>query len=218
MYTTRLYEMSPADNVLYFPNNIDVRMCPKNGMSSLKELHRLNRGVDEYIGRVERLKKVRKFGDQFDIPFRTGSYRIAVKRDPVDRFKSACEYIVANHARYIKDGRGDELPSLDQELDQVLNNIEQGNLKNNHFYTQTWYLGDPKQYDMVVHIDELHQLMIFLNEAAELGLSEREINIHDNKTMLKMYGDALTTIQRQRIKKFYRKDYENGWCKIEDKI
>jgi hypothetical protein len=110
------------------------------------------------------------------------------------------------------------LPSLDQELNEVLNNIEQGNLKNNHFYTQTWYLGDPKQYDMVVHIDELHQLMIFLNEAAELGLSEKEINIHDNKTMLKMYGDALTTIQRQRIKKFYRKDYENGWCKIEDKI
>ena len=57
MHNTRQYEMSPADNVLYFPNNIAVRMCPKNGMSTLKDLHGFVRGVDEYIGRVERLNK-----------------------------------------------------------------------------------------------------------------------------------------------------------------
>ena len=216
--STKTYEMTPADNVLYFPNNIDVRMCPKNGMSSLKELHRITRGVGEYIGRVDRLNKVRTFGDQFDIPFRKDSYRIAVRRDPVDRFKSACEYIVANHAKYIKNGRGGELPSLDEELDMVLDKIETGATKNNHFYTQSWYLGKPSDYDMVVHIDELDQLMVFLNEACELGLSENQLKIHDNKTTMKMYGDALTHMQRRRIKKLYRRDYENGWCKIEDRI
>jgi hypothetical protein len=216
--STKTYEMTPADNVLYFPNNIDVRMCPKNGMSTLKELHRLQRGVREYIGRIDRLNKVRKEGDQFDIPFRKGSYRIAVRRDPVDRFKSACEYIVANHARYIREGRVGELPSLDAELDVVLDNIEDGTIKNNHFYTQSWYLGKPSDYDMVVHIDELTQLMVFLNEAAELNLSPNQLNIWDNKTTLKMYGDSVTIMQRRRIKKLYRRDYENGWCKIEDRI
>ena len=28
--------MTPADNVLYFPRNLDIRICPKNGMSTLK--------------------------------------------------------------------------------------------------------------------------------------------------------------------------------------
>ena len=217
IHGTKYYEMSPADNVLYFPNNIDVRLCPKNGMSSLKELHRLNRGVDGYIGRVDRIRKVRDHGDQFDIPFRKGSYRIAVRRDPIVRFRSACEYIVANQAEYIRQGRIDELPSMDRELDTVLDNIEVGTLKNNHFYTQSWYMGKPEDYDLVVYIDELSRLMVFLNDASELGFDEETLNIHDNKSQLKVYNGILTDHQRQRIKILYRKDYDNGWCKIEDR-
>lgn len=215
--STKYYEMSPADNVLYFPNNVDVRLCPKNGMSSLKELHRLYRGVDEYIGRVDRLTKVREHGDQFDIPFRKGSYRIAVRRDPIVRFRSACEYIVVNQAEYIRQGRIDELPSMDLELDSVLDKIEEGTLKNNHFYTQSWYMGKPEDYDMVVYIDELSRLMVFLNDAADLGFDEEMLNIHDNKSQLKVYNSILTDSQRLRIKALYRKDYDNGWCKIEDR-
>ena len=217
IHGTKDYEMSPADNVLYFPNNIDVRLCPKNGMSSLKELHRLNRGVEEYIGRVDRLKRVREFGDQFEIPFRKGSYRIAVRLDPIVRFRSACEYIVANQAEYIRMGRGDEQLPMERELDKVLDRIEDGSLKNNHFYTQSWYMGKPEDYDMVVYIDELPQLMIFLNDACELGFSDEMLNIHDNKSRTKVYNSVLTHTQRRRIRLLYRKDYENGWCKIEDK-
>ena len=217
MHNTRQYEMSPADNVLYFPNNIDVRMCPKNGMSTLKELHRFVRGVDEYIGRVERLNKVREHGDQFDIPFRKGSYRIAVRRDPVVRFRSACEYLIQNQAEYIRQGRADECPSLETELDLVLDRIEDGTLKNNHFYTQTWYMGKPEDYDMVVYIDELSQLMIFLNEACALGYSDEKLDIRENQTKMKVYNSIITTQQRRRIKQLYRKDYLNGWCKIEDR-
>lgn len=217
MHNTQQYEMSPADNVLYFPNNIDVRMCPKNGMSTLKELHRFIRGVDEYIGRVERLNRVREYGDQFDIPFRKGSYRIAVRRDPVIRFRSACEYLIQNQAEYIRQGRADECPSLETELDLVLDRIEDGTLKNNHFYTQTWYMGKPEDYDMVVYIDELSQLMIFLNDACDLGYSDEKLDIRENQTKMKVYNSIITNQQRRRIKQLYRKDYLNGWCKIEDR-
>lgn len=217
MHNTQQYEMSPADNVLYFPNNIDVRMCPKNGMSTLKELHRFIRGVDEYIGRVERLNRVREYGDQFDIPFRKGSYRIAVRRDPVVRFRSACEYLIQNQAEYIRQGRADECPSLETELDLVLGRIEDGTLKNNHFYTQTWYMGKPEDYDMVVYIDELSQLMVFLNEACDLGYSDEKLDIRMNETKMKVYNSIITNQQRRRIKQLYRKDYLNGWCKIEDR-
>jgi len=215
---TKLYEMSPADNVLYFPNNIDVRLCPKNGMSTLKELQRLYRGVDFHIGRVDRLTKVRTHGDQFDIPFRKNSYRIAVRRDPIDRFLSACEYIVANHASHIRQGRIDELPTLSHEIDEVITSIETGQVKNNHFYTQSWYMGKPEDYDMVVYINELDRLLPFINQSCNLGFTGDELEIHDNKTTLKMYNSALSDTQRDRIKELYKKDYLNGWCKIDDQI
>ena len=51
---TTVYEMSPFDNVLYFPNNIDVRLCPKNGMSSIKEVFRIHKQHDQYVGRSYR--------------------------------------------------------------------------------------------------------------------------------------------------------------------
>lgn len=215
--STQQYEMSPADNVLYFPNNIDVRMCPKNGMSTLKELHRMFRGIDHYIGRVDRLVKVRELGDQFDIPFRKGSYRIAVRRDPIVRFRSACEYLIQNQAEYIRQGRADECPSLETELDSVLNRIEEGTLKNNHFYTQSWYMGKPENYDMVVYIDELSDLMVFLNEACVLGFSDEQLTIRKNQTKMKVYNSIITNPQRRRIKQLYRVDYLNGWCKLEDR-
>lgn len=211
----RHYEMTPADNILYFPNNIDVRLCPKNGMSSIKELYRIYRGHDEYVGRKYRMDYVKNHSCQFEMPFRKNSYRIAVKRDPVDRFKSACEYILANQAKYIKSGRLNELPSLDKELDTVLDKIEGGLLKNNHFYTQSWYMNSTHDYNLIVHIDELSQLMVFLNESSGLGLSPDQLDIWDNKTSLKMYGDVLTEQQIRRIKKLYWRDYESGWCKNE---
>ena len=114
-------------------------------------------------------------------------------------------------------GRGDELPPMELELDKVLDKIEDGSLKNNHFYTQSWYMGKPEDYDMVVYIDEMPQLMIFLNDACELGFSDEMLNIHDNKSRTKVYNSVLTFSQRRRIRLLYRKDYENGWCTIEDK-
>lgn len=215
---TKLYEMSPADNVIYFPNNVDVRLCPKNGMSTLKELQRLYRGVDNHVGRVDRLTKVRTHGDQFDIPFRKGSFRIAVRRDPVDRFLSACEYIVANQAKHIAQGRIDELPTLSHEMEEVITSIENGIIKNNHFYTQSWYMGKPEDYDMIVHINELDRLLRFINISSDLGFTKDETSIHDNKTVLKMYNSYVSDSQRDRIKELYKKDYLNGWCKIDDKI
>lgn len=208
--------MSPYDNVLYFPNNVDVRLCPKNAMSTLKEIFRKHNGHDQYVGRVWRHKKVAKYANQFDLPFRPGSFKVAVRRDPVDRFKSACEYILQNRADHIKQGRYNDLPQLSTELDEVLDGIELGQIKNNHFYTQSWYMGLPEDYDMVVHISEMDKLLAFLNEACDLQLPPEISKIKMNVTKLKMYNDAINPLQLKRIKKLYEKDYEHGWCNQED--
>jgi len=217
MTDVRTYEMSPFDNVLYFPNNVDVRLCPKNGMSTIKELFRLHRGHDAFVGRGYRYDKVKQQGDQLDLPFRKGSYRIAVRRDPVDRFKSACEYILQNRADHIQQGRIHDLPEISTELNKVISDIEVGELKNNHFYTQSWYLGNLEQYDMIVHISEMNKLLTFLNEACQLGFNENINKLRVNETKLKMYNDAIDPLQRKRIEKLYEKDYVNGWCKQEDR-
>ena len=206
--------MGREDNILYFPNNIDVRMCPKNGMSTLKEAYRRVMGHTSDETLESRVKNVSLKCDMFDIPFRKGSYRIAVRRDPIDRFKSACEYIMALRSYYIKKGKF--LPDIAIELDQVIDDLEQGKYSDNHFYTQTYYMGLPQDYDMVYHIDELPKLLAFLQDATEC---EREItNIHENKTKLKLYNGAIDPEHMTKLRNFYLKDYINGWCKQVDFI
>lgn len=209
-----IYEMSPADNVLYFPNNIDVRICPKNGMSSVKEALRRSSNSRTVQGLVDRVLSVKKHADQFDLPFRKGSYRIAIRRDPIDRFKSACEFIQSARAFYIKNGR--DLPDISLEIDRVIDDMEQGLVKNSHFYTQSWYMGHPDDYDMVYHIDEMPKLLDFLQEACTI---ERDISeLHENRTTMKLYNDAISPEHLVKLRNFYLKDYKNGWCKQEDRL
>lgn len=206
--------MTPADNILYFPNNVDIRICPKNGMSTLKEALRRTLDQPEQHGMNYRGKLVKRHGDQFDLPFRKGSYRIAVRRDPIDRFKSACEFIQQKRAWFIKHGK--DLPEISGQLDEVIDELETGKAKNNHFYTQTWYMGHPDDYDMVYHINELDKLLTFLQEACSI---ERDITqLHENKTTLKLYNDAISPEQMVKLRNFYVKDFKNGWCKQEDRL
>jgi len=208
------YNMTPADNVLYFPNNIDVRICPKNGMSTLKEALRRAKGESYVRGWKQRHYSVSTKGDQFDLPFRKGSYRIAVRRDPIDRFKSACEFIQSARAFYIKHGR--DLPDISLKIDEVIDDMESGDVKNSHFYTQSWYMGHPDDYDMVYHIDEMPKLLDFLREACNI---ERDIGVlHENRTTMKLYNDAISPDHMVKLRNFYLKDYKNGWCKQEDRL
>jgi hypothetical protein len=207
-------DMTPSDNVLYWPNNIDIRICPKNGMSTLKEALRRTLDQSGTHGHDYRNVLVKRNGDQFDLPFRKGSYRIAIRRDPIDRFRSACEFIQAKRAWFIQKGR--ELPKISMDIDKVIDDLESGIVKNNHFYTQTWYMGHPSDYDMVYHISELPKLLDFLQEACKIERDIREI--HENRTSLKLYNDAISSDHMEKLRNFYLKDFKNGWCKQEDVI
>ena len=203
-----LYEMGPADNVLYFPNNIDVRLCPKNGMSSIKEVFRLYSGHAEYVGKKHRYSQVKDYSDMLDRPFRKNSHRIAVVRDPVERFKSACEYVASNRIDHIRNGNYD-LPEIGDTLESVILSIENGTTKNNHFYTQSWYMGKPADYDILFNMSELPLMFRFLQDACELDI--KVDNIHHNRTRHKLYGNDISADNMARIHTLYEKDYKNGW-------
>lgn len=207
-------EMTPSDNILYWPNNIDIRMCPKNGMSTLKEALRRALDQEHSQGMEYRTKLVRREGDQFDIPFRSGSVRIAIRRDPIDRFKSACEFIQQKRSWFIQNGK--VLPNISMQIGEVIDSLENKTLRNNHFYTQSWYMGVPEDYDMVFHISEMDKLLDFLQETCKI---ERDItHLHENKTSLKLYNDAISPEHMEKLYNFYNKDFRNGWCKQEDRL
>lgn len=207
-------EISPSNNVLYFPNNIDIRICPKNGMSTLKEALRRTLEVRGTYGHKKRASLVEELSEQFSLPFRKNSYRIAVRRDPIDRFKSACEFIQQQRSFFIQNGKF--LPKIENQLDSIIESMSDGSLKNNHFYTQSWYMGIPSDYDMVYHIDELPKLLAFLQITCH---NKRNISsLHENKTELKLYNDAISPKHLDMLRQFYMKDFNNGWCKQEDYI
>lgn len=209
-------EIGPGDNILYFPNNVDVRLCPKNGMSTLKELYRRHfKLYDNVIGLTYRSDQVSRLSSSMHKPFRKGSFRIAVRRDPIDRFKSACEFIQSKRAWFIKHGR--ELPDLSTNVQEVIDAIEAEEVYDNHFYTQSYYMGHVDDYDMVVHINELPHMIDFLMQSCQLDVDGAH-NIHENRTTAKLYNAALSSDQIDQLKRIYERDYENGWCKIEDRI
>lgn len=214
------HQISPYDNVLYFPNNIDVRICPKNGMTTLKSALRKIYGM-EHMGHVTgnynyRYRRVTEEADGFNLPFRKNSFKIAIRRDPIDRFKSACEFIQKERSFFIRNGRPEDLPEISQKLEEVIEAVKNQTIKNNHFFTQTWYLGEKSQYDMIYHIDEMPKLLAFIGETCGVDNEVDFVKIHENKTNLKLYNEALTDEVINDLKELYKKDYLNWWCKQDE--
>lgn len=229
------YDISPADNVYYLPNNIDIRICPKNGMSTLKQLiQRLwkqngygdSSGGDlkygDTVGNYSwRYRQVQNYGSNFDLPFRKNSYRIAVRRDPIERFKSACSFIQLNRAYFLQRSR--ELPELDEQIDEIVRKLDNGDLKDAHFYTQTWFMGKPEDYDMVVDLKEMSRLLEFLQQSCDIednvGINGRHFEVRDmhfNRTSNKLISAMISDESMEKIYSLYEKDYINGWGNKEE--
>lgn len=216
-------QTTPLDNVLYFPNNIDVRICPKNGMSSLKwallECHgevSTDRGRD--LGtKADRVKSILEHGYQNDLPFRQNSVRIAVSRDPIKRFLSAAEYIQAEYER-VKDttdvyeiAKLSDVQKLPDDLDELIRKIREEEIVNSHFFPQVYFLGNRSQYNAIWPMRDFTKLLGFLK--ARSGTNTDLTTIRENKSERKHYPSPkdLTELQVARIMKIYREDYNYGW-------
>lgn len=206
-------DISPANNILYFPNNLDIRICPKNGMTTLKEalkrcIGRLDYEGDKHdTGTISfRLNQIKKHSYGPEQPFRKGSTRIAVKRDPVERFTSACEYLARKREKFVK--HGINYPELKKDLRSVISEVMDGSVKNEHFFSQSYFMGNIYDYDLVYDLDDLTKLLDFLSTSTGNALG----SIWENKTPRnKLYDDILTESDVRDIMRLYEKDYDNGW-------
>ena len=159
--------MHDTDNTLYFPSNVDFRMNYKCATTSIKRLH------DKLVKRDASLLKMTKdaqsmrgqaswryllsseLGHAFEYPFRKNSVRFTIKRDPIDRFKSA---VTMQQTRIWKNLKTDNYHWHDS-VSSVLDWLEMGKGINLHFWSQTRFLGNPKNYDHIYDISETHDAM-----------------------------------------------------------
>ena len=214
--------MTPADNILYFNDDIDIRICLKNAYTTLRTVWASCYCEDFYTGTIKTVNVPAAYDryhwamqkqDLWDQPFRRGSYRIAVKRDPVQRFISAVSYLdnVKLEPRYNSNKKSYiDLTSVNKDdIDSVLDAFDNQTLRDEHFFTQSYFMGHPNDYDKVYDITEMSELLSWLTRKCK---PKKPIeNLWENKTNDTSNRIELTQEQTIRIIKLYAKDYANGW-------
>jgi hypothetical protein len=187
---------------LYFPEGIYVKYSPRAGSQSLKSLliDILFPENDFHFDDQKRiLQKIVVSGYEAKV-------KIAVKRDPVDRFLSALNW------DYEHWGKGEYKGTsfCPDDIDLVLekNGWFDFMFENNkHYFPQTFYLKNPYDYDLIFDIQKLSFLVQWLNEQYNTDFSVPWVN----STKKHFTKNMLTDKHVQIIKDKYSVDYENGW-------
>lgn len=139
----------------------------------------------------------------YDNFFRKGSIKVAIKRDPIERFKSGYSQI------YDETAPG-PFKMHHFTVDELLGKLEDGIYWNEHLETQTWWMGSNiKIYDHIFDISETNKCLEFMNDLFELKRRIPTPNFHRMKA--KYQKVELSRKQIARIEKLYHVDYENGW-------
>jgi hypothetical protein len=229
--------MYNTDNVYYFPKNIDVRSCPKNGNSSVKQFF-INVSAKIYPDRnlkeefahfasarrtpvSWREKQVLDFCDQFDVPFRKDSLRFTIKRDPIERFKSAVEMlqseVLLNNQMSQNEsnisGINKDYKKFYTNIDEILSDLQNNIVVNMHFWTQTHYLGNKSKYDFIYDLTEFEKFQKHVLHACDIKYSPKwymHINYSNNNLKqiekIKQNNDATKFIMRQKYFKTLNND------------
>lgn len=190
---------------LYLKNNIDFRMCSKNGNSTIKySLSEFLTGIRQNYNTSQRKADYNREWDNGNIDvfspfqFRKGSERVCVKRDPVDRALSGAKYVFENYGLTPD-------PSIDQ-LVEFLDNFTPD--VDHHLYGQGYWLGDSSYYDRVIPLRQLDDFLKELEIVYNMHpLTSTKTNVSSSKVSI---GD-LPQSTIDRIQNLYEEDYKRGW-------
>ena len=188
---------------LYFENLVDFRLCPKNANTTMKHVYcqlMFNNDMDFSTNQrsVENFKNIKYIQQDDPFLFRKSSYKICIKRDPIERALSAAKYILKHRLNIVH-------PTLD-EINELLNNISID--LDFHFNSQTFWMGSSDMYDAVYDISELDSLVDWLiNDYRYYDIVNKKKNISESN----IKTEDLPINILKKIKKFYEIDYDNGW-------
>ena len=206
----RLFLRDDGVSLVFYP-------VPKNANSSFKGLLAKHLGVDHALEfydddhsrtNVEQYAKKPKdkpwLSDLLpskrrfhDLRSTGASYRIAVARDPVARFFSAYKNRVLWHQD--KAFRG-------CSVEEVINELEQGNFENKHFLPQTYFLGSsPSYYTHLAVMPDLTPALSGIQEFFGKDIALPRLQVRHGE--LKSQAESDENF-KQRLMKVYAADYE----------
>lgn len=123
-------------------------------------------------------------------------YRIAIVRDPIERFFSAYQNRILWH-------KDQEFAGL--TVGEVIEQLELGNFANRHFLPQTYFLGaDPSYFSHVSLMPDLGCVTSALNEFFGRKLSVPRIQIRKGS----LEGLSKSAMTVARLRKLYAEDYQ----------
>ena len=190
---------------LYFENNVDVRLCTKNGNTTLRSVWsqlyhgstvNCTTGVRKAL--YEKYKEIDTIDNDLYI-LRKNSYRIAVKRDPIERSLSAAKEVLKQRLNILD-------PSLDM-IEELLLNCD-SNL-DHHFLSQTYWMGNAYDYDEVYDVQDLENLVKWLE--CDYNYPFKITDSHMNKSPSNIKVIDLSNKVIDKVYKTYEIDYRNGW-------
>ena len=179
--------------------NIDIYLCPKCGTNSARYAsYKFNGGTSE-LPNVRDLTNsdydIVRMGPVSILNYeeeRLDSIKVAIKRDPLERFVSAFAWY--NH----KYGDIQKLITKNS-LDDTINNPPD----DIHYHPQSHFYGnDISKYDHVIYPHELQSLIMDIT-SVDLG------SLHKGQANLEY--EVLTEEQKIRLTELYKMDYENGY-------
>jgi hypothetical protein len=181
--------------------NLDFYLCPKCATNTIRYAKYKYDGGEQEVSdfrSVDNSYDILKIGDSSILgyaPERKDSIKVAVKKDPLERFISSLAWF---NYKY----------EYNETVDSVINGLQKAindntYLSDIHFWTQSYFYGDPEKLDYIIYPSEITNL-IKTNTGVDLG------EIHKGQTLLP-YVD-LTDNQKEQLKEMYRSDYENGYC------
>jgi hypothetical protein len=186
---------------LYFPEGIHVKYSPRTASQSLKLLliNILFPNSDlDFLTQKRILQTI-------SIPNYKSNLKIAIKRDPVDRFISALNFDYS-HWGY---GNFQNTMKCPNTMDEVFQSgwFDFMFKHNKHYFPQTFYVGESKDYDLIFDINDLSNLVEFLNQIYASDCSVSKIN-----SSVKFFQkEMLSEQQLELVKERYNLDYDNGW-------
>jgi len=224
----QVHALRADNNCHYFYDDLDFRICPKNATTSIKKvieysiedkcsndlMPRLStRLLKKGLLKTARVLSVNTHMDYMNIPFRRNSFKVAIKRDPVERFISAVTYMqkqIPDDVYKVTRLLSETVDYRKLTLEEILIGVEEGWINDIHLVPQFYYFGKYNQYDKVYSLEETGDFIKFLinyKPHPVLNNNKRYLNIHLNKTT----PIEISSYLKNRIKKLYEQDYDEGW-------
>ena len=221
-------------NILYFGNNIDVRLIPKNCSTTLKVLWSQINGLETYLpsdnnphiifpnAKAERSNRERNIKKNNDRLFRDNSIRVAIKRDPVDRWLSVLNFcyemqkfvrnkrLTSNKKLYPEYAKYENLPFLNIGINHAVRYHQEHKSLCDESISQYESADNIKVYTHVFYQRDFNKFIELLEDNIKKNVNR---NVFGTKSKSKKWTikdltpKSISIIQEE----IYKEDYSYGW-------